>query len=66
MPPGRVSETPSGANVSTITATSSVRVASREPSTLPGCGPCTNPAGWYEIEPTPMPLPARLMKSPAE
>ena len=57
---------PEGANVSTITAISSVRAASREPSTLPGCGPCTNPAGWYDIEPTPMPLPDRLMKSPAE
>jgi hypothetical protein len=52
--------------VSTITATSSVRSASRLASTLPGCGPCTNPAGWYEIDPTPMPDPARLMKSPRE
>lgn len=27
-------------------------------------GPC-HPAGWYEIDPTPMPDPARLMKPPA-
>ena len=52
--------------MSTITATSSVRVASAAASTLPGCGPCTNPAGWNEIEPTSMPDPARLVKSPDE
>ena len=32
-------------------------VASSERSRLPGCGPCTKPAGWNVIEPTPMPLP---------
>ena len=52
--------------MSTITATSSVRSWSAERSMLPGWGPWTKPAGWSEIDPTPMPDPARLMKSPAE
>ena len=60
------SVTPSGWNVSSITATSSVRSTPSERSRLPGCGPCTKPAGWYEIDPTPMPEPALLMKLPAE
>src|SRR5262249_51196081 len=56
----------SGLNVSTITASSSVRVASAARSRLPGWGPCTKPGGCKLIEPAPIPEPARLMKSPAE
>src|SRR5262249_20599716 len=55
-----------GLNAPSITATSSVRVASTLRSRLPGCGPCTKPGGWRLIEPAPIPDPARLMKLPAE
>lgn len=58
--------TRSGANVSSITATSSVAVWSRLASMLPGCGPWTKPVGWYEIDPTSMSEPALLVKFPAE
>src|SRR3954447_16723203 len=36
----------SGLKVSTMTAVSFVRSSPSERSTLPGCGPCTKPAGW--------------------
>src|SRR4051794_8599966 len=50
----------SGRKVSTMTASSFVRVAPIDSSALPGWGPCGRPCGCNVIEPLPMPL--RLME----
>jgi len=53
----------SGANVSTMTASSCVSFAPIEASVVPGCGPCGMPPGWSVKLPRPIPL--RDMKSPS-
>jgi len=45
-----------GLNVSHITASSSVHVAPREPSIVPGCGPWGMPCGCRLIDPDSIPF----------